>query len=185
MNNSVLSGYFNIWNIRYIISQIKGGSEFESVIMESTPEILSRLKLLGHIQKGEKLGSRNMIIQPDCWATRINRTWISPDNRNNTLKLVREVIGRAFEILTHNINTIRESELIQCKLIIQDLIKAQSGLLNLKSTYAEDVKFGCDIEILLQQIAARLAEIKKSYSGLFETDPLQNSIETKEADNSL
>jgi hypothetical protein len=182
---SSLTEYFSISNIRYILVLIKGGPDFESVIMETTPEILSRLKLLGHIQKGEKLGSRSMMIQPDGWTTRINRTWISPDNRNNTLKLVREVIGRAFEILTHNINTIKESEVIQCKLIIQDLIKAQTGILNLKSTYSEDVKFGCDLEILLQQIAARLAEIKKNYTGLFEPDPLQNTIEAKDADNSL
>lgn len=153
--------------------------------MESTPEILSRLKLLGHIQKGEKINSRTMGFQQDGWATRLNRTWISPDNRNNTLKLVREVISRAFEILTHNIASTRESDIIQCKLIVQDLMKAQAGLLNLKSTYADDVKFGCDLDILFQQIVARLAEVKKGYPGLFDPDPLQQVIEAKDPDNSL
>lgn len=153
--------------------------------MESTPEILSRLKLLGHIQKGEKISSRTMVLQPDGWTTRLNRTWISPDNRNNTLKLVREIISRAFEILTHNISSTRESDIIQCKLIIQDLVKAQAGLLNLKSTYGDDIKFGCDLDILFQQIVARLAEVKKSYPHLFEPDPLQQVIEAKETDNSL
>jgi len=101
------------------------------------------------------------------------------------LKLVREIISRSFEILTHNIASQRESEIIQCKLIIQDLSKAQNGLLNLKSTYADDIKFRCDLDILLQQIVARLAEVKKSYPNLFETDPLQQIIEVRDTDNSL
>lgn len=169
----------------HALQLIKRDKEFESIVMESTPEILSRLKLLGHIQKGEKISSKTMVLQPDGWTTRLNRTWISPDNRNNTLKLVREIVSRAFEILTHNINSTRESEIIQCRQIVQDLLKAQGGLMNLKITYGDDVKFGCDLDILLQQILARLAEIKKGYQHLFTVDPLQQVFEAKETDNSL
>jgi hypothetical protein len=180
---SALVPSLNIWNL---LGLIKKEAEFESIVMESTPEILSRLKLLGHIQKGEKISSRTMVLQPDGWATRLNRMWISPDNRNNTLKLVREIISRSFEILTHNITSQRESEIIQCKLIIQDLMKAQNGLLNLKSTYSDDIKFRCDLDILLQQIVARLAEVRKGYGSLFDPDPLQQIIEPRgDTDNSL
>ena len=175
----------NIWQLQHLFSLIKKEDSSSNIIMESTPEILSRLKLLSHIQKGDKIGSRNMILQQDGWATRVSRTLIYPDNRNNTLKLIREILSRSFEILLHNITSDRESNIIQCKMIIQDLIKAQSGLSNLKSTYDTDVKFGCDLDILYQQISARLAEIKKGYSHLFEVDPLQNIIEVKDADNSL
>lgn len=170
-----------MWSLQYLYTLIKKEDTIQN--MESTQEILSRLKLLGHIQKGDKIGSRNMILQPDGWATRITRTLIYPDNRNNTLKLIREILSRSVEILLYNISSDKESNIIQCKIIIQDLIKAQTGLSNLKSTYDTDIKFGCDLDILYQQITARLAEIKKSYGYLFDIDPLQSEIEIK--DNSL
>lgn len=148
--------------------------------MESTPEILSRLKLLSHIQKGEKLGSKTMTLQADTWYTRLVRTWVSPDNRQNTLKLIREVVSRAFEILLHAIGSTKESDVFQCRSIVTDLHKCQTGLHNLKATYSEDIKFGCDMDILLQQIAARLSEIRKGYPSLFEPNPLEQVIECKD-----
>lgn len=167
-------GFLNLYHL------IKRESDFESIVMESAPEILSRLKLLGHIQRGEKIGCRNMILQPDGWLTKITRTWIYPDNRTNTLKLLREIISRSFEILIHNLSSVRESDIMQCKHIIADLTKSQVGLNNLKNTYSDDVKFGCDIIILEQQIIARLSEIKKEYPNLFEID---HAVE--ESDKSL
>lgn len=170
---------------KYLLTLLKRSSLFESVVMESTQEILSRLKVISFIQKGQKLASRNMILQDDGWTTRITRTWISPDNRHNTLKLIREVITRSFEILIHNISSTKESDIIQCRLIIQDLFKCQEGIINLKCTYSDDVKFGCDLEILLQQISSRLAEIKKTHSHLFNVNHLQEHIPPDSKDNSL
>ena len=147
---------------------LKREDTYPSVIMESTSEILSCLKVLGCIQRGEKLSSRNMVLQQDGWMTRINRTIINPDNRVHTLKTVRDIITRSFEILTHTIGSSKESDVITCRMIISDLIKSESGIINLKSTYGDDTKFGCDIEILIQQIEARLAEIKINHKHLFE-----------------
>lgn len=168
----------------YLYELIKRDTEYQSVVMEPTPEILSRLKLLSHIQKGEKLLVRNMSIQQDNWFTRIMRTWVAPDNRQNTLKLTKEIISRSFEILIHNIKSEKEADIFQCRMIIHDLIKAKDGLLNLKATYVDDIKFGCDIDILLQQIAARLSEIKKDHEALFTPDILEQSVE-KKGDNTL
>ena len=157
----------NIRNIYFLFSLVKRDAEFQSIIMESTDEILSRLKFLGHIQKGEKLSSRHMILQVDGWRTRLDRTWITPDNRSNTLKTVKEIISRSFEILNNHMTSTKEADIILSRLLIQDLIKSQTGIMNLKSTYADDIKFGCDLDILLQSIIARLSEIRKSKEDLF------------------
>lgn len=177
------NGYF--LPSRYLLSLIKREGEFQTIVMESTPEILSRLKFLGHIPKGNKINCRSMTFQQDGWITRLQRSWITPDNRNNTLKLIREIISRAFEILTHNITSVKENDIIQCKIIVTDLLKAKGGLFNLKDTYSDDTKFTCDLDVLLQQIVARLAEVKKGYPHLFDPDPLHTTIESKEPDNSL
>lgn len=174
-----------VCNSTYLLGLIKREGEYQSIIMESTAEILSRLKLLSHIQKGEKLAVRNMTLQVDSWYTRFMRTWISPDNRQNSLKMIREVISRSFEILFHNIESKKESDIYQCKMIVTDLQKSQYGLLNMKATYSDDIKFGCDVDILLQQIMARLTEVKKMYVHLFDVDPLEQPIERKEESNTL
>ena len=136
--------------------------------LTSSTEILSLLKLLGHIQKGEKIDTRNRVLQTDGWITRLNRTLVYPDNRANTLDLLTSIINRSFDILSQNISSERKSDIIQCKLIIYDLVKSKEGILNLKFTYSSDVKFGCDLEVLLQIISARLAEMKNSHPNLFE-----------------
>jgi hypothetical protein len=184
MDKDQLTNFF-LHNCSYLSHLIKRESIYQSSIMEPTPEILSRLKLLTLLQKGDKLCVKTMSIQPDGWNTRLSRCWIAPDNRQNTLKVSREVIGRAFEILIYNLDSKKESDIIQCKMIVQDLIKAQTGLLNLKSTYINDAKFGCDIDILIQQIVARLSEVKKENGDLFIDDPLQSLIDGKKDDNAL
>lgn len=171
---------------KYLFDIIKGSSSpfynntDTSSIMETTPEILSRLKLIGHIRKGDKICVRNLFFQPDGWFTRLQRAFVTPDNRQNTYKFVRDVITRSFEILSHNITSPKESDIFQCKIMIQDLIRAQSGMLNLKHTYEDDCKFGCDIEVLLQLITARLSEIKKGYPKLFSSNPLEQGADEKD-----
>lgn len=171
MNFASLNNLVRTYN--FYSNQVKKNNEFQNrIIMESTQEILSRLKLLSHIQKGEKIGSRNMTLQQDGWFTRFDRSWVNPDNRSNTLKLLRDIIYRSFEILIHNVNSQRERDIIQCKLIIKDLIKAQNGIINLKNTYVCDKKFGCDIDTLCEEVIARLSEIRKEHNTLFENDEI-------------
>jgi hypothetical protein len=154
-------------NMKYLLSLIKRDEPYSSM-MESTPETLSRLKLIGHFEKGTKLSIKTFNFQPDGWVTRIIRSFISPDNRQNTFKFVKEVVGRSFEILGSNLKSSSEADIQLCKGIIRDLQEAQLGIKNLKTTYAEDQKYGCDIDVLLQNISARLSEIKKHHEFLFE-----------------
>jgi hypothetical protein len=48
-----------------------------------------------------------------------------------------------------------------CNNLIDDLKKSKSGIVNLKDTYVEDIKFCCDLETLLQMIDAKLIEYNK------------------------
>src|SRR3989344_236462 len=127
----------DILQVVHLISGILsfGGNSKENITnlsMESTNEIFSRLKFLGHIQKGDKISVKNLYFQPDGWTTRFSRLFIYPDNRNNTLKFIKEVINRTFEILNAAKDT--TNQLFLAKTIIQDLNKAEQGLINLKTT---------------------------------------------------
>lgn len=148
--------------IPLILSALKDSSPY-NVSMEANKEVMSRLKFIGRLQKGEKINARRVYVQPDGIVTSISRTLINQDNRGNTLQFVQDTVNRAFELLTTYERSEKESERVMCPHLISDLKKAKSGLANLKDTYISDVKFTCDIETLLAHIDAKLDELRSRY----------------------
>lgn len=144
---------------RIAISVFKDTSNFNINNMESDKEVISRLKFIGKVQKGEKINVKYMFVQPEGIATRISRTLIHQDNRSNTLNFLRGTIARTFEIISTYTTSTKESHRHISIHVINDLRQAKNGLNNLKDTYLDDIKFTCDIDTLLQEIDAKLAEI--------------------------
>jgi hypothetical protein len=114
--------------------------------VSETDETISRLKFIGMIQKDEKINSYHITRQPNNVFTRFIRSFWYRDNRSNTLKLIRDVIDRSFEI----------AENVEFRGIIKDLQKAKVGINNLKETYCDDTKFCCDIDVILEHLSLRL-----------------------------
>lgn len=138
--------------------------------MESDKEVISRLKFIGKVQKGEKINVKYMFVQPEGIATRISRTLIHQDNRSNTLNFLRGTIARTFEIISTYKTSTKESHRHISIHVINDLRQAKNGLNNLKDTYLTDIKFTCDIDTLLQEIDAKLAEITSDVEELDSDD---------------
>jgi hypothetical protein len=124
--------------------------------MDSNQEIISKLKFIGKIKKGEKINTRHMYVQPDGLSTSIIRTFIYQDNRGNVLNFCQETISRAFELLVTYERSDKNTEQVLFGHLLSDLQQATNGLANLKFTYIADTKFCCDMDTLLQIITARL-----------------------------
>ena len=155
---------------RIAISVFKDTSNFNINNMESDKEVISRLKFIGKVQKGEKINVKYMFVQPEGIATRISRTLIHQDNRSNTLNFLRGTIARTFEIISTYTTSTKESHRHISIHVINDLRHAKNGLNNLKDTYLDDIKFTCDIDTLLQEIDAKLAEITPDVEELDSDD---------------
>lgn len=133
--------------------------------MENREETISRLKFIGMIKKEEKINVRHVNIQPNTVYTKISRAILYPDNRNNTLKFIKDVILRAFEIIEHyNF----QGNILLSRGIVADLLKTKQGILNLKYTYADDTKFCCDMDVMIETISSKINELKVSHANLFE-----------------
>jgi hypothetical protein len=137
--------------------------------MNSNKETISRLKFIGKIQIGDKIDLKNMHLQTDGLFTQISRT-INQENRNKTLVFIQDTINKAFEILKCYEKSTKNSDKIMCLNILNDLKSSKNGLLNLKETYSFDIKFCCDIDVLLEMIEAKLIELDNifEYSNLIE-----------------
>ena len=136
-----------------------------------TNEIISRIKFIGRIQKGEKINVRYMYVQPDSWITKISRTFFATDTRMNSFHFIENTIKRSFEIITLNKDSTKISERCLVINIIADLKSALEGIINLKDTYGSDVMFCCKLDTLVQETTSKLVEIEQTLQvGLQQND---------------
>jgi len=146
--------------LQLIFKMLKDSSNYNVNRMDSNQEIISRLKFIGKLKKGEKVNTRHMYVQPDGFGTTLSRTFVYQDNRGNALNFCQETIGRAFELLITYERSENNSDNVLFGHLIKDLEQAMVGLNNLKFTYVSDTKFCCDMDTLLQTIQAKLNRFK-------------------------
>lgn len=132
--------------------------------MDNSQEIISRLKFIGKLKKGEKINTRHMYVQPDGFGTSLSRTFMYQDNRGNALNFCQDTITRSFELLISYERSLSESEQVLFYHLVKDLQQSSIGLINLKFTYVADTKFCCDMDTLLQYVQANLERfIRQEY----------------------
>lgn len=120
-------------------------------------EIQSRLKFISNVQIGDKINVKFMLIQKDCFSTKLSRT-LYYENRITTLNFVRDNINRALEIITKS--CCQQDKELTSNLMI-DLKKSKIGIENLRQTYINDIKFCCDLNTILQTIDIKITECEK------------------------
>jgi hypothetical protein len=147
------------------IKDILSDGQLTHISMENNEEIIARLKFISHIQKEEKINVRYVNRQPNNLLTKLSRTLLYRDNRMNALKFIKDVITRSFEIIE---NLLIKEDVITCKVIFTDLIKAKYGMSNLKYTYSDDTKFCCDMDVLIENMCSKISLFNEKYPFLFE-----------------
>lgn len=138
------------------IKTIKDYSEHNINRMDGNQEIISRLKFIGKLKKGEKINTRHMYVQPDGITTSLSRTFAYQDNRGNALNFCQETISRSFELLITYERSDSSTEKVLFSNLVEDLQQSTVGLRNLKFTYITDTKFCCDMDTLLENVLAKL-----------------------------
>ena len=146
-------------------------------ICDIKQEVISRLKFIGKINKGEKINTLHMFVQPSGICTTISRTFIHQDNRMNTLNFCRDTIHRSFELLITFERSSDSADLLLYNNMVQDLKKAINGLNNLKLTYISDTKFCCDMDTMIEDITSRI--------DFDEIDSVQSNYESTNSNDTL
>ena len=128
--------------------------------MDTDKDVISKLKFIGCINKGEKINvcSTYPYIQQNDLATSLSRTFYCRDNRGNALNFLHRTIERSFKMAASYSLSKKKSDHISCRNIVQDLVKAKRGMNNLKQTYPTDTMFCCEINTLIQDIDTKLSD---------------------------
>lgn len=123
-----------------------------------TSDIISKLKFIGKIQKGEKINVKYLYVQPSNWFTRLSRTFYATDNRMNAYNFIESTINRCFEIISVNKQTRGATSMKLISSILTDIKEAIVGIQNLKDTYSYDIMFCCKLDTLIDSINFRVNE---------------------------
>ena len=131
-------------------------------------DTISKLKFIGHIQKGEKINVRHLYVQPDTLINRITRTFFALDNRINTYNFIEGIVNRSFDIITITLSrgSLRGIDKRLISGIVADLKLSISGISNLRETYSNDVMFCCKLDALIESISSRLEDAKETLEAI-------------------
>jgi len=147
--------------------------------MDRQREIITKLKFIGTFQPGEKIDVNNLRIEDKTLFTPLKRLFFG-EGRDKTFNFLSLTIERSIEIIQNYVLSDRISERIYCSNLINDLFKAVVGLKNIQETYREDKMFVCNIDILVENVDAKLTEIKERYPEIMTIKPTMYSIEQQE-----
>ena len=89
-------------------------------------EVISKLKFLAKVQKGEKINVNGLFVQLDGLKTTVSRTVWNVDSRQNTLTFIEKVLANSTNLIELYLNSNNHSKFEMAKNIINDL---DSGLL--------------------------------------------------------
>lgn len=128
--------------------------------LESTHEVITRLKFISMVKRDEKINVKNMYIQPKNMFTSISRLF-NQESRDTTLNFLTMTFNRVFEIISYYTYTQKAIDKISIISIINDLTLSINGLNNLQHTYSDDRLFVCHIQTLIEMINSKIREVKE------------------------
>lgn len=118
--------------------------------------VVSKLKFLACVKKGDKIHTRYLLLQPKGLLTSLFRS-LYPSDREDTLQFITHVFEQTINLL--------EKQSVQGQYkdnLITDLRNAMQGVCNLKFTYKDDLKIRADIDTLLDTMEVTLASLGNS-----------------------
>ena len=131
--------------------------------MDNNNEIISKLKFISRIDKGEKINVQGLFLQEESYITSISRTILRPESRTKTLSFLQNVINKSIEIIVSYFTSNDYSKHLIATNLLKDLEESKKGLENLKTTYSDDVMFCCNMDSLVEMIDIKISDINTNY----------------------
>ena len=127
----------------------------------SRKDVVVRLKWIGSVREGEKIDTRNMVVQPMGIATSMTRT-LRGLNRTQTRVFLTTTIEQAVKIVGDDINHIaHSSDIPAIERLLLDLDNAVKAIPFIQQTYNEDRTFNCALDDLRESTTQHLLNFRE------------------------
>lgn len=129
---------------------------------EMIDNTIANLKVIGMIQKNGRLAVRKgqLTIESDDHLQTIRR-WLNKDSRDLALMHIRNTINNAIKLSKGMIENTVSTDLKTWALqrLATEMQNCQSGLLNLKTTYADDSLMVANLDVMNDRLVAHHKEL--------------------------
>ncbi|AEA07135.1 hypothetical protein LAU_0284 [Lausannevirus] len=145
--------------------------------MESYNKILSELKFLSKLKKGEKIMVKSMTVQPSDFFSGVYRTFVG-ETREATLNFVFDLWDEATKLICSS-----EVSNEQCKILAENLQESKKGIFSLLATYESDRHFCSRLESLVSTTELHIKEKIPQFSLALtkENAGLARTLQAQEA----
>lgn len=129
----------------------------------SVQDIVSKLKFLSKIKKGEKLDVNSLLLYPDNFQTTVYRTLMTKgESRTATLKFMITLFNDAFDLAS---KYLRKDDVFLKEIgnmIVSSLQESKSGIEGFIGTYSDDRMFVAQLETLNKTLDAKLVDLNRN-----------------------
>ena len=133
---------------------------------ENQQDIITKLKFLGKIGKGEKINVKELTLQSEGILTKASRTLWYTDNRNNAQSFIQTTIQAGFSLINNLTKNNSNGAIQLINNILNDIRQAKIGITNLKTTYSDDTFFCCSIDTYVETLSAKLIDFETAHSNI-------------------
>jgi hypothetical protein len=134
---------------------IKNFNESEK---ENLKNIITRLKFIGMVNKGEKINVKELVTQENTFLTSIFRMF-SCDSKEKTLEFLDSTIREAIKMIVLLNGSKSSYDTGICETIIKDIEGSIKGLENIQNTYSSKKIVVCSVQTLIDLIRIELANL--------------------------
>lgn len=126
--------------------------------------IIARLKFISKIRQGCQLDIHSIKLQPYSWWTTIERTFVRPTSRHDTISFITSTLDDA-QLLLFYTKSQPECDVATCKNLLNDIVNCEEGIRNLSihPNYKNDIYFTSQLDTIIENISS----IKKANQYLY------------------
>ena len=133
---------------------------------EKNLDVLTKLKFISTILPNQKINVQQLKAENNNVFTPLKRMFYG-ETRSTTLNFITSTVEKSFDIIKVYSSSEKKSEILLCNNITTDLIKCIDGLHNLQKTYKDDNIVVCSITSIIENIKAKLIELKEQSPNIF------------------
>ena len=122
----------------------------------TSDDVFVNLRLISKIEVGNKLVQTDKHVNIDTSYFQSITRWFRGANRNDTIKFMNLVFIKAFELNDKLLEDKSEDSIQTLLRLNSDLKNSLTGLVNLKHTYSTDKLIQSEIDVMMDDIQARL-----------------------------
>lgn len=123
-------------------------------------DVLSKLRFISKIRKGEKINISTLSLVEDTWINNFYRTLSFEDSRSKTLEFIKDVSDRALGYVADFILNGDKFKRSVGLMILEDIKNMNNGISGLAATYGSDRMFVSKVEAFQTLLNVKVADIE-------------------------